>query len=452
MPAHPALSRRQFTTLGLTGALLVLASCGSEQDSRTASPSSTAGAPSTGPAGLDQVAADVARMSADPALAAAVVSAANRFATDLYPLATEDFDNLAFSPLSIAIALVMTSEGARGTSREQIDAVFHLTDIEDPHGGWNAVDQALESRAGTVTRDDESTDELILTIVNRLWAQNDFPIEEEFLAVLAASYGAGVNLVDFVDDPEAARIKINDWVAEQTNDRIPELIPPRIIDELTRLVLTNAVYFKAPWASPFDEEATRDGDFTLLDGSVVEVPMMTTQGSFATQEEEGWQAVELAYGGEELEMLIVAPDNGRFAEIEALLSAGLLDGIAPGSPRSPQTLTMPSFEIRTPLPLNEALAALGMPDPFDSVADFTGINAAAGKSLYIQAVVHEAFVAVDETGTEAAAATAVVIGVESAVDSPPPIVIDRPFLWAIRDVPTGAILFLGRVLDPSIPA
>lgn len=387
---------------------------------------------------------------ADPALAGAVVDATNQFAADLYALAVEDVDNLAFSPLSIAIALAMTSEGARGTSREQIESVFHLSDVDDPHGGWNAVDQALESRAGTVTRDDGSTDELALTVVNRLWSQTGFPIEEPFLAVMAASYGAGVNLLDFVADPEAARVTINEWVAEQTNDRIPELIPPDIIDELTRLVLTNAIYFKAPWASPFDEAATRDGEFTLLDGSTLAVPLMSTEGAFATQEGEGWQAVELAYADDQLEMLLVVPDAGRFADIEARIGE-VLGSVQAGLARHGQSLTMPKFEIRTPMPLKDALTTLGMPDPFDpSIADFTGINADRGLELYIQDVIHEAFIAVHETGTEAAAATAVIIGEESA--EPSPVVVDRPFLWAIRDVPTGAILFLGRVLDPSIAA
>ena len=445
MTVPSVLTRRQFTGLGLAGALAFLLSCGSDQDATTSGTSVAQSAP-----GTDRAVADMERLVPDPALADAVVAATNQFAADLYALAIEGVDNLAFSPLSIAIALAMTSEGARGTSREQIESVFHLTDVDDPHGGWNAVDQALESRAGTVSRDDGSTDELALTIVNRLWGQTGFPIEEPFLAVMAASYGAGVNLLDFAADPEAARVTINEWVAQQTNDRIPELIPPDIIDELTRLVLTNAIYFKAPWASPFDEAATHDGDFTLLDGSTTAVPLMSTEGSFAMQEGDGWQAVELAYADDQLEMLLVVPDADRFADIEAQVGE-VLDSIPAGLERHRQPLTMPKFEIRTPLPLKEALNTLGMPDPFDpNAADFSGINAELGLQLYIQDVIHEAFVAVDETGTEAAAATAVIIGDESA--GPAPIVVDRPFLWAIRDVPTGAILFLGRVLDPSIPA
>lgn len=426
------LTRRQFTALGLASALAVLVSCGSDDDVQ-----------------VDAAQADVDRKAADPALATDVVAATNRFAADLYALAVEGVDNLAFSPLSIAIALAMTSEGARGTSREQIEDVFHLTDVDDVHGGWNAVDQALESRAGTVTRDDDSTDELALTIVNQLWAQDGFTIEDAFLTVLAASYGAGVNLLDFAADPEACRVSINEWVAEQTNDRIPELIPAGVITDLTRLVLTNAIYFKAPWATPFEPEATTDGPFTLLDGSTVDVPMMSSSAAYGMATGDGWQAVELPYADHELEMLLVLPDEGRFADVEARLGTGLLDEVAPGLEPAFTSLTMPAFEIRTPLPLKDPLIALGMPDPFaDGVADFSGINPDA--DLVISDVVHEAFVAVDETGTEAAAATAVVVNVTSA--GPPPLVVDRPFLWAIRDVPTGAVLFLGRVVDPSIPA
>lgn len=445
MTDHDRLTRREFTLLGLAGMVALGTSCGSSDPTTTAGSTSSQPSAAGGP-----TRSDVARLDADPALAAAVVAATNRFATELYPLVAAEQANLAFSPLSIAIALAMTSEGARGTSREQIEAVFHLDDIGDPHGGWNALDQALESRAGEVTRDDGTTDELALTIVNQLWAQADFEVEAAFLAVLAANYDAGVEPADFAADPEAARTRINTWVAEQTRDRIPELIPPDIIDELTRLVLTNAVYFTAPWASPFDATNTRDGRFTRLDGSTVETPLMAGDGAFGAIVGEGWQAVELPYAGLELELLLVVPDAGRFAEVEAALGDGLLDTIPTGLERRRLHLTMPRFELRTPVALNAALAALGMPDPFDpAVADFTGINAAHGRDLYIAAVVHEAFVVVDEAGTEAAAATAVIIALESASPTAEAVLVDRPFLWAIRDVPTGVVTFLGRVLDPS---
>lgn len=437
---------RARRALWLATALALLASCGSDDGPGS---SGAGGASGSGPDGV--AVASVDRSAARPELAPEVVAATNRFAVDLYALAAEGADNLAFSPLSIAIALSMTSEAARGTSWEQLEAVLRVSEVDDPHGGWNALDQALASRAGTVGRDDGSTDELALAVVNQLWAQAGFPVEEPFLTVAAASYGAGVNLVDFATDPEQAREAINAWVAGRTEDRIPELIPEGVITDLTRLVLTNAVYFKAPWASPFDPRATRDGAFTLLDGSTVDTPLMSTEGAFATRDGDGWQAVQLAYAGEELELVLLVPDTGRFAEVEARLGAGLLDEVPTGMARQRQALTMPSFEVRTPLPLKSPLQALGMPDPFDpDVADFSGVNAALGHELYIQDVVHEAFVAVDETGTEAAAATAVVIGVESA--GPPPITVDRPFLWAIRDVPTGAVLFLGRIVDPTIPA
>lgn len=446
MTTPQGLTRRQFTGLGLAGALAFLVSCGSDGDGRRRTVTRGGSRAATGAVARS----DLQRLVADPGLVTDVIAATNAFAADLYRLAIEDFDNLAFSPLSIAIALAMTSEGARGTSREQIEKVFRLERIEDPHGGWNTVEQALTTRSGHVARDDGSTDDLVLTLVNQLWGQARFEIEDAFLAVMAASYGAGVNLVDFEADPEAARVEINEWVATQTRDRIPELIPVDIIDTYTRLVLTNAVYFRAPWAHPFEKAATRDGGFTRLDGSTVQVPLMSADGRFATHEGDGWHAVELAYAGEKLEMLLVVPDAGRFAEVEERLGEGLLDEIPPGLERARLMLTTPRFTIRTPLLLKERLAALGMPDPFDwEVADFSGINAELGKKLYIKDVVHEAFVAVDETGTEAAAATAVIINIESAA---PALVIDRPFLWAIRDVPTKALLFLGRVVDPSLGA
>jgi serpin B len=257
-----------------------------------------------------------------------------------------------------------------------------------------------------------------------------------------------MRIVDFKTAAEAARQAINAWVAGETNDRITELLPEGAVDDMSRLVLTNAVYFDATWAQPFDPSATSDAVFTLPDGTEVTVPTMHGLVAARYARGDGWQALDLGYTGGEMSMLLILPDAGRFEEVEGSLPAGLIDEVVASLADTEAQVSLPRFEIRTQADLNEALGALGIVDAFDPArADFTGIS--TEEALYISGVLHEAFIAVDEAGTEAAAATAVIIGTTSMPVEIVEIDFDRPFLFALRDRETGTALFLGRVLDPS---
>lgn len=268
------------------------------------------------------------------------------------------------------------------------------------------------------------------------------------MQALAADYGAGMQVVDFVADAEAAQRAINAWVAEQTRDRIPELIPTGVLDQLTRLVLTNAIYFKAPWQSRFFEEQTAEAPFHRLDGSQVSAPFMAQRTRFRYASGAGYQAVELPYEGRELAMAVIVPDAGSFGEFERGLTAERLAEVLEKLEPAEVQLRFPRFEFRTQASLSQVLSALGMPIAFTEEADFSGMSE-QGRDLLISEVLHEAFIAVDEEGTEAAAATAVDVAVEALPPEPVELTVDRPFLFLIRDAETGVVLFLGRVVDPT---
>jgi serpin B len=254
-----------------------------------------------------------------------------------------------------------------------------------------------------------------------------------------------MRLVDYRGDPEGARRAINGWVADQTDERITDLIGEGVIDAVTRLVLTNAIALRAPWDTPFASEATAAGPFTPLSGAAREVPFMHQTEQLAYAEGDGWQAVELAYVGRELAMTVVVPAAGRFEPVIAGLDLGAVLGAL--RPRQ-VSVGLPRWAFRTQAMLAEVLAAMGMPTAFTDRADFSAMTAEA--ELFISRVVHQAYIAVDEKGTEAAAATAVVMRPTSAAVDPPVVLnVDRPFLFAIRDLPTNTPLFLGRVVDPT---
>jgi len=409
------------------------------------------GSQGTTPAAL--VASDLERRAPDaPASDVAAVAAGNNaFAAAAYALlAAQEQGNLVYSPHSIRLALAMTYAGARGETAAQMAEVlrFDLAD-EALHAAFNALDQELASRNRVEpTRDDGIERKVQLSIANSLWGQQGFTFVPEFLDTLAADYGAGMRLVDYVAATEAARRAINEWVAEQTNDRITDLIPEGVLSEMTRLVLTNAVYLDATWSSIFEKDATYDAPFFRLDGSEVTVPTMHQQSFFRYAAGEGWQAVELPYVGEELAMVLLVPDAGRFPEVEGLLGAGLLDEVVAGLAGVEVNLALPRFEFRFKASVADLLKAMGMPTAFDAgAADFSGMS--AEDRLFISDVIHEAFIKVDEEGTEAAAATAVIIDLTSAPIEVMELSVDRPFLFSLYDRTTGQVLFLGRVLDPA---
>ncbi len=368
------------------------------------------------------------------------------FGWDFYREAVEDGANLFFSPHSLSVALGMVWAGARGNTEAEMANALHFTlGQERVHPAFNALYLELATRAEASSADAPLPFQLNIT--NALFGQVGSTFLDRFLDTLAESYGAGMHLMDFVNEPEESRVAINGWVSDQTEARIEEPIAPGIISNLTRLVLVNAIYFTASWAEPFDEASTRDDAFTLLDGTDITTPTMHAGMSVGYAVGANYQAAELPYDGWKLGMLLIVPDRGEFAVVEDMLSASNVAQIRGELREHGVDLALPKFSFRSQVPAKEPLKALGMVDAFRlEAADLSGTNGT--KSLFVQDVVHEGFVAVDENGTEAAAVTVVIEGTTSA----PPratLHIDRPFIFAIIDRPTGATLFIGRVVDPS---
>ena len=372
----------------------------------------------------------------DPALGAALLAV----------LGEGSDANLAVSPLSIRLALAMAYAGAEGDTAAQMAEVLGYNLPGDRlHAAFNALGRAVEDRTGTFPGDGGEEHSIEISISNALWGQAGFPVEQEFLDTLALNYGAGLRVLDFAA-VEQARQTINAWVAGETNERIPELLAPGVITAETLLVLTNTVYLLADWAFPFDSAATADGDFTRLDGTTATVPLMHQLLSADYASGDGWQAVDLPYVGSEVSMLLVVPDEGCYEEVVAG-AASLFGEVRGELAPADVEVTLPRFEFRTQASLPRTLRSLGMVDAFDGGrADFSGISSAGG--LCISDVVHEVFVSVNEAGTEAAAATAVVMG-RGLPPIPVELSADRPFLFWLYDRPTGSVLFMGRVLDPS---
>jgi serpin B len=355
--------------------------------------------------------------------------------------------NIVYSPYSLSIALAMTYAGARSqTATEMAQALRFTLPPERLHPAFDKLDLQLAERARVIMENGTERGRIRLDIVNRLWGQVGYTFLPDFLDTLAENYGAGLNLLDFAEDSEAARVAINDWVAQQTADRIQDLIPPGALDSLTRLVLTNAVYFKAPWLDPFDKQATGDAPFHLLDGSAPAVAMMQRQAEAGYAAGTGYQAVELEYLGSELGMLVIVPNAGEFAACEAGLNGARLREIVGTLQTNQVRLSLPKFTFTWQASIKDVLAGLGMPTAFTDAADFSGMSSEPG--LHVGDVLHKAFIAVDEEGTEAAAATAVVMAGTAAPAEPVTLVVDRPFIFVIRDRLTGTVLFVGRVVDP----
>jgi serpin B len=375
-----------------------------------------------------------------------LVSGNNEFALELYrQLSANDDSNLFFSPYSLSLALAMTYAGAEGTTEEQMaDTLNFILDEEDLHAAFNKLAIELASRGeGDSSKDEEG---FKLNIVNAIWGQVEYEFLSDYLDTLAVNYGAGLRLLDYASDPEACRQTINEWVSQQTEGKIEDLIKEGIISEVTRLVLTNAIYFNAAWEYPFDEDNTADGTFYLADGSTVTVPMMHQTEDFNYAEGDGYQAVELNYDGNELSMVIILPEEGSFEQFEAALDSQKLDEIIDSLHTASVTLTMPKFEYSSQFSVKEALEAMGMTDAFSMDADFSGMDGTY--DLYIEDVVHKAFVSVDEAGTEAAAASAVVMNLKAVMEHAE-VNLDHSFIYLIRDIETGTILFIGSVVNPA---
>jgi serpin B len=382
------------------------------------------------------------------------------FALALYAQAASDAtDNVFLSPYSVSVALAMTYAGAAGKTKTEMADALHFS-LPDPllHHAWNATERELEGREHELSGSELSGepgapmstgDGMQLEITNGVFVQKGFTPRAPFLDTLAVNYGAGIYAADFAKDPERARVAINDWTAKRTHDRVVDLLPRNSVDDAV-LVLLNAIYFKASWLTPFDPAKTKPGTFHALSGDVM-VDMMHG-GAADYAEGDGYQAVSLPYISPDVELFIVLPAAGRFDEIEAGFDRTFFDRVH-GALSSGYTVdfALPRFKLPgKTFSLAQALQALGMKLAFQAgSADLSGIAGKPG-DLFIGDVFHQAFLAIDETGTEAAAATAVVVRTVSAPPPPIPVTftVDRPCLFAIYDRPTGQILFVGRLVNP----
>jgi serpin B len=398
------------------------------------------GHPSTG----DEASSTKSRITAPAASSddLATLAADNRrFAVDVYQALRATPGNLIFSPESISLALAMTYGGAAGNTALQMATALRFSLPPDRlHPAFDALDLALTSRGAG-----GQAGAFQLQLANSLWTQTGFTLLPSYLDLLAQNYGAAAHLVDFINATEAARADINQWVSDQTSGKIPDLLQPGAIDMTTRLVLANAVYFKADWATPFDPQSP-DGTFTTLTGTVT-VPMMHGPENISLWKGAGYQAASVPYVGNTTSMVVIVPDAGTFDAFEAALTGDVLDGILAAPSAVSGGLSMPKFKLKEALSLRGVLSGLGMTDAFDpTLADFSGMDGA--RDLFVGDVIHQALIAVDEKGTEAAAATAVVVVTSAAILNN--LFVNRPFLFLIRDDATSSILFLGRVVDPSM--
>ncbi len=384
--------------------------------------------------------------------AAELATDESAFTIDLYKgVATDDSSNLFYSPYSISLALAMTYNGANGETAQQMAQAVHFSlPLDRLNAALDAVDIALATRKDATGSDGQPVKGFELNVADSLWGDKTLTLEQPFIDTLGQSYGAALRIVDFANQPEPSRIAINGWVSDQTNAKIPNLIPQGDIDPSTRLVLVNAIYFDAGWASPFDPTATHTEPFTHIDGSTVTENAMSQVLEASYEQGVGWQAVELPYVGSQTSMVVVVPDAGTFASVEGSLSGTFVQSVFAGlEPGVSVTMTLPKFRKSQERQsnLSQQLQALGMVDAFDPTeADFSNM---AAEPLYISHVVHQAFVSVDEHGTEAAAATAVVTAGFAAPSKQVTLDVNRPFIFFIRDIPTSTVLFVGRVVDPS---
>ena len=384
------------------------------------------------------------------------------FALTAYSQLARGKGNVFFSPCSIHTALAMTYAGAQNATADQMYAALGFWGSDKPVGGgksgqpgdarvrpaqekthvaYKAFLAQLKPGAGAGYQ---------LTVANALWGQKGFPWRAEFLKATKDNYGAGLQEVDFAAAPEPSRNTINAWVEEKTQQKIKDLVPEGVVTSDTRLVLTNAVYFKGTWAAPFDTQATQEAPFHLGDGKDVQAPLMYRQDRYGYAEAEGLQALSMPYKGDELSMVVLLPKavDGLAALEKDIVSGKLASHLAALQTRKVEVF-LPRFKMTCQFRLEEPLAAMGMKDAFDpGKADFSGM--AGKKDLFISAVVHKAFVEVNEEGTEAAAATGVAISLTSEEVDPNPVFrADHPFLFLIRHNATGAILFMGRLCDPA---
>jgi serpin B len=373
----------------------------------------------------------------------------NKFSFDLYKKLKDKNkekdenkeENLFYSPASISIALAMTYAGARGNTEKQMANVLNFTLPQDRlHPAYSKLIENLKSN-----KDYE------LSIANALWLQKDYKCLQAFLNIMEKYYKGGFNEVDYKTNPEGARIKINDWVSRETKEKIKDILNPGDISNLTRLVLTNAIYFKGKWQTEFDKNLTNDEDFYLINGQKTKVKMMFQKNTFNYYENDDLQLLEIPYKGNKISMVIILPKVGKFKTVENMMDEKKLQEWLKSATEKEVKAYIPRFKFTQRFDLSEDLSKMGMEDAFDeNKADFSGINGRKN-DLYISKVIHKAFVDVNEEGTEAAAATAVIIFTKSAPIIEKPVIFkaDHPFIFLVRDKEASSILFMGRVMDPN---
>lgn len=366
-----------------------------------------------------------------------VINANNQFALDLY-LKLEDVEgNIFFSPYSISVALAMTYEGAKGETVEEMQSVFHFPEDE------NIRRPSFAKIYNLVNKKNKKYE---LHTANALWAQKDYKFLDEYINAIKKYYVGKVTNVDFVNATENARLTINKWVEEQTNNKIKDLIPPGVLNALTRLVLTNAIYFKGLWVKQFDKKETREEDFRVSPEKTVKVKMMNLIGEeFNHYETEKLQILELLYEGEDLSMLLILPKEDDLKSLEESLSLEKLSELRNSLSEQQVDVYIPKFKFETKYFMAKTLKEMGMPTAFSGDADFSGMDGT--KDLFIANVIHQAFIDVNEEGTEAAAATGVVMELKAAM--PTVFRADHPFIFMIQERETNNILFLGRVINPT---
>lgn len=385
-----------------------------------------------------------------------IVKGNNEFALDLYGKLCGKEGNLFFSPYSISTALAMTYGGARGQTETQMSVVLHFPFFAKPGPEISSTlirdRQKFASVFGEIVKDlNERGEEggYQLSVANALWGQKGYEFLDEFVELIESNYDGKLNEADFIRATEATRKIINKWVEKKTNNKIQNLIQKGVLDSMTRLVLTNAIYFKGNWARQFKKDNTKDAPFTLADGGKVDTAMMNQTAEFGYMETESFQVLELPYVDDELSMIIFLPrEIEGLDEFEKTLTVENLSKWLSRLYKREVIVSVPKFKMTSQFSLASVLKSMGMADAFSSNANFSGIN--GKKDLFISAVIHKAFVDVNEEGTEAAAATAVGIRLTSVGPSRKPVFMaDHPFLFLIRDNHSGSILFIGRVMNPN---
>ena len=371
-----------------------------------------------------------------------IVGGNTQFAFDLYQQLKDEDGNLFFSPYSISTALAMTYAGAREKTAEQMAQTLHFPILQREFAPtFGCVIERLNQQG--------QKGDYLLSVANALWAQKDYPFLDSFVTLNKTCYKAGLENVDFVKETEKSRQTINQWVEDRTQQKIKDLIPQGTLNEATRLVLTNAIYFKGDWASAFDPAKTQPAPFHITSDKQVTAAMMSRRGPFEYGQTQQVKILKMPYKGDDLAMVLLLPrDEHTLAEIESQLTAETFTEWAGLIGRVPMRVFLPKFKMTSQFRLNPTLAAMGMPDAFNAgKADFSGMT--GSRDLFLSAVLHKAFVEVNETGTEAAAATSVGMELAAMPARPVEFRADRPFLFVIQDNTTGSILFIGRVTDPT---